>query len=318
MRTRGTIFMLHRFRTPEIGVEGHDPRVLRRHLEFLRRERYDLVSLETLYGDLLHGRSRKRPAVAFTIDDGYGDQVRVGAPVFAAYDCPVTTFVTSGFLDRELWFWWDRIEHVFRTTTRRTLDVRLGDEPLSYSLAGGHEQAQADFIARCKVVADAVKLEAIEALAGAAEVVLPPRAPARYAPMTWDELRAAERGGMSFGPHTVTHPILSRTTDEQSRRELTEGWSRLRQEAAAPVPIFCYPNGHFPDFGDREVETLRAMGLTGAVVGETGYAERLDAPDTRDRRDPFRVRRFAWTGADRELREVVTGVEVIAQMLNRG
>src|SRR3954469_15281782 len=81
MRTRATIFMLHRFRMPDAGVEGHDPSLLKRHLEFLRRERYDLISLETLFDDLLHGRAHKRPAVAFTIDDGFADQVRVGAPV---------------------------------------------------------------------------------------------------------------------------------------------------------------------------------------------------------------------------------------------
>ena len=52
-------------------------------------------------------------AVAFTIDDGYVEQATVAAPVFAEFDCPVTTFVTSGFLDRALWFWWDQIEYVF-------------------------------------------------------------------------------------------------------------------------------------------------------------------------------------------------------------
>lgn len=317
MRTRATIFMLHRFRMPDAGVEGHDPALLTRHLEFLRRERYDLISLETLFDDLLHGRPHRRPAVAFTIDDGFADQVRVGAPVFAAYDCPVTTFVTSGFVDRQLWFWWNRIEYVFHASTRHSIAVPFGDEVLSYQLGDGRARAQDDFTERCKDVPDAVKLAAVEALAEAAEVVLPAEPPAGYAPMTWDELRAAERGGMTFAPHTVTHPVLSRTTDEQSRRELSEGWSRLRQEAANPVPIFCYPNGRARDFGAREVQTLRELGMTGAVVGETGYAERLDANGAGPAGDPFRVKRFAYTADDREFRELVSGVEVITQMLGR-
>ncbi|HET7187286.1 MAG TPA: polysaccharide deacetylase family protein [Gemmatimonadaceae bacterium] len=315
MRTRAAVFMLHRFRMPGAGVEGHDPAAVRRGLELLRRERYDFVSLAALYEDLLHGRAHRRPTVAFTIDDGYADQARVGAPIFAEFDCPVTTFVTSGFLDRALWFWWDRIEHVFRTTTRRTIDVPLGDTMLSYALGDARDAALADFVERCKEVPDAVKHAAIDALAVAAEVELPDAAPERYAPMTWDELRAAERGGMTFGPHTVTHPVLSRTPDGQSRHELTESWRRLREEAANPVPVFCYPNGRRSDFGDREIETMRELGFVGAVVGETGYAERLD---TGDGTDPYRVRRFAFTGDDHELLQVVSGVEVVNQLLRGG
>lgn len=315
MRTRAAVFMLHRFRMPDADVEGHDPAAVRRGLELLRRERYDFVSLTALYDDLLHGRAHDRPTVAFTIDDGYVDQVQVGAPIFAEFDCPVTTFVTSGFLDRALWFWWDRIEQVFRTTTRRAIDVPLGDTMLSYTLGDARDAAQADFTARCKEVPDAVKHVAIEALATAADVELPDAAPERYAPMTWDELRAAERGGMSFAPHTVTHPILSRTSDAQSRHEITESWRRVREEAAEPVPVFCYPNGRRSDFGDREIETMRALGLVGAVVGETGYAQRLDKAAARAAGDPFRVRRFAFTGDDRELLQVVSGVEVVNQLL---
>lgn len=315
MRTRAAVFMLHRFRMPAAGVEGHDPAAVRRGLELLRRERYDFVSLTALYDDLLHGRSHRRPTVAFTIDDGYADQARVGAPIFAEFDCPVTTFVTSGFLDRALWFWWDRIEHVFQTTVRRAIDVPLGETMLSYTLGDARDAAQADFIERCKEVPNAVKLAAIEALAAAAEVELPAAAPERYAPMTWDELRAAERGTMTFGPHTVTHPVLSRTSDEQSRHELTESWRRLREEAARPVPVFCYPNGRRSDFGDREITTMRELGLLGAVVGETGYAERLD---TGDGTDPYRVRRFAFTSDDHEMLQVVSGVEVVNQLLRGG
>lgn len=315
MRTRAAVFMLHRFRMPDAGVEGHDPVAVRQALALLRRERYDFVPLAALYDDLLHGRTHRRPTVAFTIDDGYADQAQVGAPIFAEFDCPVTTFVTSGFLDRALWFWWDRIEHVFRTTTRRVIEVPLGDTMLSYTLGDARGAAQADFTARCKEVPDAVKHAGIDALATAAEVELPTEAPVRYAPMTWDDLRAVERRGMSFGPHTVTHPILSRTSDVQSRHEITESWRRVREEAAKPVAVFCYPNGRRSDFGDREIGTMRELGFLGAVVGETGYAERLDMGDGTD---PYRVRRFAFTGDDRELLQVVSGVEVVNQLLRGG
>jgi len=318
MRTRASIFMLHRFAMPDLGVAGHDPATVRRALELLRHDGYDFVALDALFDDLLHGRTRRRPAVAFTIDDGYVDHAHVGAPIFAAFDCPVTTFVTSGFLDRTIWFWWDRIEYVFEHTTRRALSAALGESTLRYEWtdAPTRGRAQADFTARCKEVPDAVKHAAIAALAAAADVELPAQAPARYAPMTWDDLRRVEAKGMSFGPHTVTHPVLARTSDEQSRHELVESWRRLSAEAARPVPIFCYPNGRLVDFGEREVATLRELGFVGAVTGTPhGYAERLDAPSNGQAPDPFRVRRFAYTESPAELRQLVSGVERVNQLL---
>jgi len=190
-RGRAVIFMLHRFRDREAGIDGHDPAHLRRGLEYLRRKRYDLVSLTEILQRLAgHGRPLDR-SVAFTMDDGYFDQATVGGPIFAQFDCPVTTFVSTGFLDRRLWFWWDRIEYVFGQTSRRQLRVRLGQELVSYRWADerGRTNAQRNFAERCKEVPDGDKEAGIQQLAAEAEVDVPARVPERYEPMSWEQLR---------------------------------------------------------------------------------------------------------------------------------
>jgi len=95
-RGRGTIFMLHRFTDHDLGSTGHDPSLLRSALAYLRRERYELVSLTELFRRLGEGASRVDRAVAFTMDDGYLDQATVAGQIFADFDCPATTFVTTG------------------------------------------------------------------------------------------------------------------------------------------------------------------------------------------------------------------------------
>ena len=315
MRGRGTIFMLHRFTDPEVGSSGHDPALLRAALAYLRRERYELVSLTELLRRLGEATPTLGRAVAFTIDDGYLDHAIVGGKIFAEFDCPVTTFVTTGFLDGAVWFWWDRIEYVFDGTTRLALDVELDAQTLRYTRAPatGYHEAQADFTARCKQMPETEKLAAIQRLAAAAEVELPERPPVRYAPMSWDQLRSLEQRGMSFGPHTVTHPILARTTPDQSRQEIEQSWQRLTAEAASPVPVFCYPNGQPQDYGDREITVLQALGFTGAVVGTTGYAQRHDFTRSPDGR--FRVRRFAYPEDLSELAQCATGLERVNELV---
>src|SRR3989449_3386253 len=66
-----TIFPLHRFGDPDLGVVGHAPAALRDHLASLRRHRYRLLSLTDVIRELEEGGGGA-PAVAFTVDDGYG------------------------------------------------------------------------------------------------------------------------------------------------------------------------------------------------------------------------------------------------------
>lgn len=310
MRGRATILMLHRFQDAETGVAGHDPAQLRSCLASLRADGYRFADLHELLSGLGAGQPGWDRSIAFTIDDGYRDQVAIGGPVFAEFDCPVTTFVTTGFLDGTMWFWWDRIEYVFRTTKRASFDVTLDSSSKRFARGPqDYSAAQSEFTTHCKALTDGDKLRAIEQLATAAEVAVPARPPAPYAPMSWDELRAAERRGMRFGPHTVTHPILARTADDQARFEITESWRRLREQTPRAVPVFCYPNGQMGDFGARDIGFIRAAGMRAAVVGVPGYADHATlsgAPDA-----PYLVPRFGYTEDLPVLRQYVSGLEAL-------
>jgi peptidoglycan/xylan/chitin deacetylase (PgdA/CDA1 family) len=294
LKHAASIFMFHRFAVPQAGVAGHEPAEVRRFLGFLRKRRYPVLGLEDLFRRFASRQAPLRGAVCFTIDDGYFDHAEVAAPLFAEFDCPVTTFVTTGFLDGRLWFWWDRIEFVFEHTRCSNLQIELGDGAHSYGLGSPQERAQAktDFTARCKRIPEPAKLEAILALSRAAEVDLPSTPPTRYAPMSWSQLRQSQGRGMTFGPHTITHPILARTDDAQAREEVAGSWRRLNQEARGGVPVFCYPNGGLEDFGPREIAVLQELGFLGGVTGVAGYAG--DLPPDGDGQGRFLVRRFPY------------------------
>jgi hypothetical protein len=79
---------------------------------------------------------------------------------------------------------------------------------------------------------------------------------------------------MTFGPHTVTHQLLSRIGDDRARWEISESWSRLRAEARGAVPLFAYPNGQRGDFGEREFRLLAEAGLAAAVTARVGFVTR--------------------------------------------
>ena len=315
--TRGTatILMLHRFAEASRDVSGHDPAKLRTLLEHLRRMPCVILSLAEVFARCAR-RERFDPlTVAFTLDDGYFDQAEVAAPLFAEFDCPATIFITTGFLDGALWFWWDKIAHVFGATPRPSIALHLPSGRSTYDLSTLETRSRATqhFTSLCKALPDVDKNAAIHTLSLEANVEIPIGPPPRYGPMSWAQVCELERRGISFGPHTVTHPILSRTNDDQARHEVVESWRRLQTEARTPVPVFCYPNGQPADFGPREILNLRQTGLRGAVTGTPGFV-RVASTDPDDE-FPFRVPRFAYHDDRRSTLQYLNGFEHLKQRL---
>jgi len=279
LRTLGrglvSIFTLHRFTDPELDVVGHDPAALRGQLAYLRRHRYRLLSMTDVV-ELVHG-DHDRPmasAVAFTVDDGYLDFARIAAPIFAEFDCPVTLFVPTGFVDGLLWLWWDRVAHLFSHSPRSLILFGPGPEdstlPRHYhwSTPDERDRVQHDVIQRLEEL-DATEREvAIAALSRQLDVELPASPPPAFAPVGWEDITRTARLGATFGPHTVTHRILTQAPAEACAWEIQESYRRLRERTDACVPVFSYPAGRA---GPREREAVQQAGCKAAVTATPGY-----------------------------------------------
>jgi len=304
-----SIFMLHRFTDPELGIVGTDPAVLREHLAYLRRHRYRLLGMRDVLAAFADGAdAADAPAVAFTVDDGYADFVRVAAPIFAEYECPVTVFVTTGFLDATLWLWWDRVAHLFQQTPRSSLALTLGSEDRTYGwrTRGERVGVQHDVIQRLERLDAPARELAIGVLARQLDAELLAAPPPAFAPMSWDDVRASAARGATFGPHTVTHRILSQAPIDACDWEIRESYRRVREETDASVPVFCYPNGAARSFGVREIAATQGAGLKAAVTAVGGYATPSDR---------FTLPRFPCPADRPHLVHVVAG---LARITRRG
>ena len=120
-------------------------------------------------------------------------------------------------------------------------------------------------------------------------------------------MRRCERAGVTFGPHTVTHPILSRVDAETAAFEVRESWLRVRAETSAAVPVFCYPNGSAPMFGAREVTAVKDCGLRAAVTTTPRHVTRKQYAASPDAR--FLLPRFAYYDDLPHFAQMVSGVE---------
>jgi len=258
-------------------LHGRKPRILtyhrfpeqsrdnfRRQCEHLRRY-YKPLSLDDYVRSLHDGKPVPPGAVVLTIDDGYLDVYEHAAPILREFDIPATVFVVSGFLDRNLWLWWDQLAYAFeRTKLRDSVTLTLpGLAPEAYSLAGEERRRQS----AAKVTFRLLRIdndevgEHIAAVLTRLEVDLPKPPVAGYAAMSWEQARELSNQGISIGSHTVNHKVVGTLRSYESKRfEIFESKCRIEEMMQKRVRHFCFPNGGIGDFSHVDVALVREAG----------------------------------------------------------
>ncbi len=266
-RGEALVLMYHRFSLGEHGP-GLPVRVFREQLDYLKSH-YQIVPLSYLAGLLNSGRPVPPRTAVITIDDGYSDAYTVAFPLLRARRMPATVFVVSGFSDRSVWIWTDKLRYLVGQASLEALEATIGRSTGiagrgRWSRTGLAEAVNADM----KTLRDDEKNAAIAGLARRLGVTLPDRPPEAFAPIDWDQAREMDEEGVEIGSHTATHPILTNVGAERLQRELVESRARIEDELHRRVDLFCYPNGGV----NVEVrQAVRRAGYLCAVTSDPGF-----------------------------------------------
>jgi peptidoglycan/xylan/chitin deacetylase (PgdA/CDA1 family) len=97
----------------------------------------------------------------------------------------------------------------------------------------------------------------------------------QLATMTWDQLRSHADRGVQVGSHAISHPHLTRLTDGELSRELTDSKSEIESELGRPCPDLAYPYG---EHDERVRSATRAAGYERAYALRDGTRDPYALP----------------------------------------
>ena len=250
------ILMYHNFS----GPNGTDPDALnvegiRRQFTYLRQH-FRVVPLLQLAEQLATGRTLDRYMVVLTIDDGRRSCYEFLFPLLQEFGLPATFFVVSSFIRGEDWIWTDKVIWLSE-------QANPPEELLPGKLDGVFQ-----YLNRMRPEERNARIEALAKSMGA---TIPRVVPPKYGPCSWSELREmADSGLMEIGSHTVTHPILSSVTDEESWKELTLSRAQVEEGIGRKVSSFCFPNGMPGDYRPSQVEQVEQAGYACSLISQFG------------------------------------------------
>jgi peptidoglycan/xylan/chitin deacetylase (PgdA/CDA1 family) len=211
------------------------------HVDDLSRQ-VDVIAVDDAPRAL---RARRGRRVLITFDDGYRDGFEVAFPVLRRAGVPATFFIVTGFLDAPRWSWWDELAWM-----------------------GAGAEAIADYKRLPEPETEAF-LDAMGERTGRGRA---PLGAAAQTWLTWDMAREMRDAGMSFGGHTVTHPVLARLSAERQRQEIQGCGQRLADELGIAMRAFSYPVGSPDAFDATSVRLVREAGCEVAFAFAGGHA----------------------------------------------
>jgi peptidoglycan/xylan/chitin deacetylase (PgdA/CDA1 family) len=250
----------------------------RRHLLYLRRHYRILhleVALEELYAkrkERDHKADRRMPLV-LTFDDGYYDNYTHSYALARELQVPFTIFLTSGYVESGAHFWWLEAKRlVSRTQVNETII-----EGRTYHL---HQQEEQEALARLidtRLRQASSVAEREKFLASITEVMKVPSSldaeEQAMLPLSWAEVQEMDESGwVSFGAHTINHPVLSRLTNlTEVQREVTECRVIIEQRLNHAVRTFAYPIGQLQHISQDVLQAVRDAGYTWALTTVYGF-----------------------------------------------
>ena len=277
-RGAGAILMLHQV-APGAPEPFEPNRILRVTPEFLDQTirqvleaGFDILSLDEVAARLA-GPPQIRPFVAFTLDDGYRDNLVHAYPVFKRYGIPFTVYAPTDYIDGTGELWWLGLEKSLATLDRVTLQI--DGKPRAFPLDTPREKTVAyDTIYWwLRSIDETVARQIVRALCVEADIDM--AALCRAQIMGWDELRRLAADPLvTIGGHTRRHYAIARLGPGAARAEIVEGIARLEQELGRPVRHFSFPFGDETSAGPRDFAIVRDLGLSTAVTTRKGTLSR--------------------------------------------
>ena len=231
------------------------------------REHYRIVSLEELYSEM-KGAAPTGHAVAVTFDDGYRDLYTTALPILQRYRIPATIFLTGRAIETGEVSWYDRVFLILQEWPSKSIDLDLGRH-LRFDLGSSDDRLHAaqQIVLALRKLPDERRRGHCAALEK--EVTMPP-ALLSDRMLTWEQVREMQRAGISFGSHTMTHPVVSRLSPELLETELQESRRLLEEKLGTPVLDFAYPFGQPADCGTEATPALVRCGYRSAATTSQG------------------------------------------------
>ena len=222
-----------------LSIYFHDPskELFEKTINWLKAQKVNFISTDELV-QVMNGDLKPKPSsVVLTVDDGWKGNKRNVIELAQLNKVPITIFVSLDPVVRRSPFWWSFVNK------QKSKGFRMYDVKELKKMDNNHRLAYLNTYGfNTTIDHEAMTIE--------------------------DIIEADTLQNITIESHTVSHPILTRCTDEDSEYEIQKSKRSLEEILGRKITGFAYPNG---SHGIREIEFLKKHGYKYAFTTVPDY-----------------------------------------------
>ncbi len=210
-------------------------------------------------------RGSRGPAL-ITFDDGYRNNLTQAAPILLEESLPSIFFLASGYVGTCRVLWLDEIRVQVLNWPDPSVRLPSGETRQIPSDLTGRRRMANEIVEGVKQLTEEPCRDYRDYLRSKTErVELMDDAEARSF-MSWDDARKLREMGFEIGAHTVSHPILSKISQERVASELRESKTAIERELNLLTKALAYPNGTSRDVNEQVFAETEKAGFEWAFT----------------------------------------------------
>jgi len=219
---------------------------------------YPVISMDFLIQNFDEWKNIPDNSFVITFDDGWIDSYNTAYPILNQLKLPATIYLTTGFVSSKCSYWQEELnflliqilanKQVFlntdNTISTPEISLKLRDlisksegEPVIFKFIDYLKKFTHDKIS--KTISD------LQAFLKEHSIKVSEDRHRSFA--NWVELNNIKDSNISFGSHTVNHPILTNEQTNVVKEEISKSREIIEKETGRNIIHFCYPNGNYND-----------------------------------------------------------------------
>ena len=231
-----------------------------RHIRILKNH-YNVITFNDLKRNDI-----KEPSVIITFDDGYYDNYKYAFPILKKYQVPATIFITSGGVDTDKEFWWDRLETVLfeNKNLRESIELDILNQRHVFDVSDDKKRLHSFYTLHHMLFS--LHPNERDMMLDRWYESYGLKVNPNNRTMTSSELIELYQSQLvTLGAHTIHHPALKQISREEQIHEIQSSKLFLENLLHTDIDIFAYPFGHKESFDQVTEQIVQDLGFTYSV-----------------------------------------------------
>jgi len=238
-----------------ISLSSVDRNAFESQLKYFKKA-YTIITMDEAYQLMKSKKPLDKRYLVLTIDDGYKDNFTYGYDLFKKYQVCPTIYLTANNVDKGIYLWPDILRNIVYSSTKTHVDVNIFDIHYSFKLTDKYSKfIFLDFMREnIKRYDEDKKQEILEYLSKVFDVKIQKKCDLM---LSWEEIEKLSSIGVSFGAHTLNHPILANLSKAKAEDEIYGSKVLIEEKTNKKVRHFAYPNGREYDINEHCISLVR-------------------------------------------------------------